>query len=116
MQVQQWSGVARGPPLFESVFVFENYPLDATLLGRAGDLEIRDLRAIEWTHYPLTVVVPPGPDLSIQINYDARRFEAPAIERMLGHLTTLLEGFAADPHRRLGEVPLLTAGQRARLA
>ncbi|PYS97071.1 MAG: hypothetical protein DMF50_02025 [Acidobacteria bacterium] len=116
MQVQQWSGVARGTPLFESVFVFENYPLDAALLERVGDLEIRDLRAIEWTHYPLTVVVPPGPDLSIQINYDGRRFAAPVIERMLGHLTRLLEEFAVDPQRRLADVPMLTAPEKTWLA
>ncbi len=115
-RVQEWSEVARGTPLFESVFVFENYPLDRALLERTADLEIRDLRAVEWTHYPLTVVVPPGPDLSISINYDARSFEAAAIERMLGHLSALLEGFAADPQRRLTDVPMLTAGERAWLA
>ena len=108
VKVHEWSEVARGTPLFESIFVFENYPLDRELLERAGDLEIRDLRAVEWTHYPLNVVVPPGPDLSIQISYDAGRFDAPAIRRMLGHLGTLLEGMAAGPDSRLRDLPMLT--------
>ncbi|OLD63512.1 MAG: hypothetical protein AUI47_08965 [Acidobacteria bacterium 13_1_40CM_2_68_5] len=112
VQVQEWSEAPRGTPLFESIFVFENYPLDQRLLERAGDLEIRDLRAVEWTHYPLNVVVPPGPGLSIQISYDARRFDAPAIRRMLGHLETLLEGMAAGPERRLGDLPMLTSAER----
>jgi amino acid adenylation domain-containing protein/non-ribosomal peptide synthase protein (TIGR01720 family) len=110
---QKWSGLAHGTPLFESVFAFENYPLDAKLLERFGDLEVRDLRAVEWTHYPLNVVVPPGPELSIQINYDARRFQAPVIRRMLGHLRTILEGIAADPQRRLADVPMLAASERS---
>jgi amino acid adenylation domain-containing protein/non-ribosomal peptide synthase protein (TIGR01720 family) len=112
VQVQEWSGVPRGTPLFESIFVFENYPLDQELLERAGDLVIRDLRAVEWTHYPLNVVVPPGPELSIQITYDARRFEAAAIRRMLGHLQTLLEGMAAGPERRLSDLPMITFAER----
>ncbi|HYS04987.1 MAG TPA: amino acid adenylation domain-containing protein [Candidatus Dormibacteraeota bacterium] len=112
VQVQQWSDVPRGTPLFESIFVFENYPLDRELLERAGDLEIRDLRAAEWTHYPLNVVVPPESEPSIQISYDARRFHASAIRRMLGHLEALLEGIAADPGRRLCDLPMLTTSER----
>jgi amino acid adenylation domain-containing protein len=113
VQVQEWSEVARGTPLFDSIFVFENYPLDQELLERAGDLEIRDLRAVEWTHYPLNVVVPPGPELSIQITYDARRIDPAAIRRMLGHLETLLEGMAAGPERRLCDLPMITIAERA---
>ncbi len=113
VQVQEWSEMERGTPLFESIFVFENYPLDQEILERVGDLEILDLRAVEWTHYPLNVVIPPGPGLSIQISYDARRFEAAAIRRMLCHLETVLEGMAARPDGLVGDLPMSTAAERA---
>jgi len=111
--IQEWTRVARGSPLFETIFAFENYPVDGALLKRFGHLDIGDFRAAEWTHYPLSVFVPPGPGLSIQINYDGRRFEAPAVRRMLGHLRNLLEGIAADPRRPLVDLPMIGASERA---
>jgi len=113
VMIQQWSRVARGAPLFESIFAFENYPVEEALSQRFGDLEISELRAAEWAHYPLTVFVPTGPELSIQVNYDARRFEAPAIRRMLLNLKTILERIAADPRQRLADLPMLSASERA---
>ena len=38
VQVHGWSDVPRGRPLFESIVVVENYPVDAALAGRAERL------------------------------------------------------------------------------
>ncbi|MCP4668823.1 MAG: AMP-binding protein, partial [Deltaproteobacteria bacterium] len=46
---------------------------------------------------------------------DRRRFEASAIRRMLGHFRELLQGFVADPRRRLSELPLLSGGERQQI-
>lgn len=114
-QIQGWSEVPRGMPLFDSILVFENYPVDASLRERRWSLGIENVRAIEQTNYPLTVVSGPGRRLSLKISYDCRRFDVDVIRRMLGHLGTLLEGMAADPGRPLGSLPLLTVGERQQL-
>src|SRR5262249_27598670 len=45
MQVQGWSEVPRGAPLFETIYVFENYPLDAGIREQAGSsLRISDVK------------------------------------------------------------------------
>ena len=96
-QVQGWSEVPRGVPLFESLVVFENYPVDHALLQRGGRLNVHDVRTDERTNYPLAVVAVPGVELSLRILYDERRFARVAITRLLGHLTTLLEALASGP-------------------
>ena len=55
-EVQRWSELPAGQPLFESILVFENYPVEASLLRRSRDLQIEDVRSFEQTNYPLTVV------------------------------------------------------------
>jgi amino acid adenylation domain-containing protein len=47
--------------------------------------------------------------------YRAALFEPETIERMAGHLQTLLEAMAADPQGRLSEVSLLRGSERAQL-
>ncbi len=54
-----------------------------------------------------------GVELLFRHNSDL--FDAATIARMAGHLTTLLEGAAADPGRPVSELPLLPAAEREEL-
>ncbi|MET0398838.1 MAG: amino acid adenylation domain-containing protein, partial [Longimicrobiaceae bacterium] len=47
-----------------------------------------------------------------EIVYAAELFEAATIARLAGHYRTLLEGAAADPGRRLSQLPLLGRAER----
>ncbi|WP_149402957.1 non-ribosomal peptide synthetase, partial [Dictyobacter arantiisoli] len=110
VQVQQWSEVPRGQPLFESILVFKHFLAENALHNVEGNLKILDTYPIERNNYPLTlsVVAAAGSDVLFQIDYDCRRFDSDVIKRMAGHYQTLLEGLIADPTRRLSELPLLT--------
>lgn len=112
VEVQGWSEVPRGQPLFESLLVFENYRVDTSIWDQERNLQIANIRAIGPTNYPLLVLVVPRKELTIKIHYDVRRFPAPAISRLLGHFVTLLEGIAANPRACIGQLPLLSESER----
>ncbi|HEX2091425.1 MAG TPA: amino acid adenylation domain-containing protein [Longimicrobiaceae bacterium] len=117
-RIQQWSEV-RGAPLFESILVFENYPVeDALGGGPERPFEVETVGGVEQTDYPMTLtsgVVGPDRSLHLRAAYARDRFDAEAVERMLGHLVALLEGLAARPEGRLGGVPLLSEEERSRV-
>ncbi|HSF30804.1 MAG TPA: amino acid adenylation domain-containing protein [Candidatus Tectomicrobia bacterium] len=115
VQVQGWSEVPRGLPLFESLLVFENYPAHTAIPEWCNSLEIHHMRFMSSTNYPLTVVAVPGRELGIRIGYQCHRFDDGAISRMLGHLRTLLEGMIANRAQRLADLPTLTAAERHQL-
>ena len=50
--MQRLSGVASGDPLFNVLFVFENYP--AGDAGEETDLVIKDVQGHEKTNYPIS--------------------------------------------------------------
>ncbi|HEU4329130.1 MAG TPA: amino acid adenylation domain-containing protein [Roseiflexaceae bacterium] len=115
VQIQGWSEVPRGQPLFESLVVFENYP--ATAGGAPGNghaplLSLGGMRAVEQTNYPLNLMAGAG---AFRINYDRSRFAPETVERMAAHLAAALEQIAADPQRRLADLTLLTAEEQALL-
>ncbi|BAZ23333.1 amino acid adenylation domain protein [Kalymmatonema gypsitolerans NIES-4073] len=112
VDIQGVSEIPRNQPLFESIVVFENYPVNATLQALPGNLRIGDRQALGETNYPLTVVAIPGEELVIKINYDRDRFDADTIDRMIGHLLMLLQGIVELPHRSAGELPLLTPAEQ----
>jgi amino acid adenylation domain-containing protein/non-ribosomal peptide synthase protein (TIGR01720 family) len=115
VQVQGWSEMPRGTPLFESLVVFENYPVEESLKQGVRGLEIVDARTTERPPYPLTVLAAFRRTLLVRVAYDRRRFDTPAVERLLGHLRALLEGIAAHPDRLLGELSILSSDERQEL-
>lgn len=115
VQVQGWSEVPRDLPLFESILVFENYPVDASLKEWATQMQIHEIRSVETTNYPITIKAGVGTELSLGIVGDRSRFNTTIITRMLGHLQTLLEGMVAHHHQSLCSLPLLTTAEHQQL-
>ncbi|MEA5516373.1 non-ribosomal peptide synthetase [Nodularia sp. UHCC 0506] len=115
VEVQAWSEVPRGTPLFESILVFENYPVDSSLPKQSENLGIREVRFVESINYPLTMLVNGGDELSVNIWYDCQRFDDSTITRMLGHFETLLTEMVANPEQRLKDLQLLTQSERHQL-
>ncbi|MGZ4979414.1 MAG: non-ribosomal peptide synthetase, partial [Methylobacter sp.] len=114
-QIQGWSEVARGLPLFESLLVFENYPIDQALTEKLDSLTIDDITVVDRTSYPLTLSAFPGTELGLEIGYSADRFEAGTIERMLGHLQRLLEIFIEQPEKRLSELSIISEAEKQQI-
>ncbi len=113
--VQGWSEVPRGRPLFESIVVVENYPVDAALAGLAGRLGVEEVRFFDQTNYPLDLTVAVRDRLTLNVGYDSGRFDDAEVERLLTHMITLLEGFAGRPGGRLSEFEHMPASERATL-
>ncbi|MEH2040969.1 amino acid adenylation domain-containing protein [Nostoc sp.] len=112
VDIQGVSEVPRNQLLFESLVVFENYPVNVTLQQLPGNLSIGELQDRGQTNYPLTLLAIPGEEMTVKIYYDRQRFDADIIDRMAGHFLTLLEGITINPHRTPGELPLLTPAEQ----
>jgi amino acid adenylation domain-containing protein/non-ribosomal peptide synthase protein (TIGR01720 family)/FkbM family methyltransferase len=115
VQIQGWSEIPRGLPMFESIFVLENYPVDASLRDQSGSLKIDGVDFFEQTNYPLTIIAVPGEELLLKVMYDSRRLDAASVSRMLLHFENLLAGIVADPARPIARLPLLSSDELTRL-
>ncbi|WP_432079901.1 condensation domain-containing protein, partial [Streptomyces sp. YPW6] len=113
--VQRWSDVAAGEPLFESLFVFENYPLGQSGAGSSGGVRVVPAGVREHTNYPLTAVVMPGERMALQLLFDPRRFDAGAVEWLAGAYERLLEQLVAAPDVPVDELSVLSEAERERL-
>src|SRR4029079_14392458 len=114
-----WSEVPRGMPLFESIFIFESYPRAGAVQQGAAALGGVEIHTVERTNYALTVAAVPGDRLQVRIDPDRARFDAATIQRMLGHLSSLLASIAQalgeTPQTPLAALPMLSATERHQL-
>lgn len=112
VSIQENSELPKGQPLFDSLFVFENAPVEVSVLDRAQSLNATSDSGRTHTNYPLTAVCYPGDDLGLHLSYDQRYFDESTVERMLGEfkrlLLALIDGFQSD----MAELPLLSDQER----
>ena len=110
--IQECSELPKGQPLFDSLFVFENAPVETAVLDHAQHLDASSDSGRTHTNFPLTAVCYPGDDLGLHLSFDQRYFDYPTVERLLAEfkrlLLALVEGFEGE----VGELPLLGADEQ----
>ena len=115
VQIQGWSEVPRSLPLFESIVVFENYPIDPAVRERARSLRIQDVHHAVKTNYPLTILAIPGSQLVLRIKYESNRFDAATVAEILSQFQSLLIQVAINPHQAISGYSLATPTSQALL-
>ncbi|VWB89747.1 non-ribosomal peptide synthetase [Burkholderia lata] len=113
VDIQSWSELPARDSLFDSLLVFENFPVAAAPDLGPDDIEILDTRAFAESNYPLTLTVHPNERIGFHISHDAHRVAPDVVRQMLGTLRTLLERFADEPTRLTGQLadPRAAGGQ-----
>lgn len=115
VKIQEWSGIGPGSPLFESIIVFDNAELNKGMKALGENWVDRDFRVIEQTNYPMTLFAYGESELLIRLVFDESRFDAQSVERITGHLETLLTSFANDPQQHVSELCVLTEVERRQM-
>ncbi|MFG1604806.1 amino acid adenylation domain-containing protein, partial [Actinoplanes sp. NPDC049265] len=96
---------AAGPgELFDTLTVFENYPLGA---GENVNAEVRDC-----AHYPLTLTARPGQRMHLDLEYRGDLFDAAAAETLLDRLTRVLTAICDMPNAPLAAIEVLGPAER----
>ncbi|MBW3694979.1 amino acid adenylation domain-containing protein [Vibrio sp. T187] len=108
--IQSQTGWA-GENLFDTLVVFENYPLDETLLSGNGDFKIGEPESYEFTHYPLTLAILPSDSLRIVFAYDTSKFTPLQIERLAQANRHHLEQLVTNLSKPLSQVSSLAEAQ-----
>ncbi len=111
VEIQGWSDVPRGTPMFESLLAFENYPEMETMWTSTDGLEIREVDGFDRTNFPLTVNVAVFDEMHMRIAYDDRMFDKDTVSGVAEHFKALLIAIADNPQRLLGELPMLSTAE-----
>jgi hypothetical protein len=113
VDIQGWSDVPRGTPLFESFVVFENVP-DAQIAQEEWKEGLTVSNPISYykTNYPLTIVLYPSSSLIIGINYDFRRFDTSTIDGILKDFELFFLNVVTNHKLRLKDLSWLTPTQQ----
>ncbi|OIN45327.1 non-ribosomal peptide synthetase [Pseudomonas costantinii] len=101
-------------PLFQVMYNHQPVVADIASVSTASGLE---LALVEWqgrtTQFDLTLdTFEKSGTLHAALTYANDLFDAPSIERMAQHWISLLQAMVVDGEQRVGELPMLDAGEQ----
>ncbi len=101
--------------LFDTLVVFESYPVDQAGLTDAHEsagLEITGIRPFSATHYPVTVMADADPHLRLNLVYQRTVLEPGAVELLAARFGRVLQYLVTDPHVKMGAVEVIEPRER----
>lgn len=112
--IQRWAGAA-GQPLFDTLLVFENYPIDEALAGPGGDagLCFTVNRSVEQTNFPLTLAIVAGTAVEIRYGYQGEYFDEAMVVRIATHVEQLLQQLVTHPDGWLVDIAMFSQAEQA---
>ena len=114
-RIRSQSPLSGGEPLFETYLDFEEEPLRGVPDKARGDWAGLEMSLETRTPVPLLLSAGLSRELTLELEYDRRRYGGEAAARMIGQVETILRGMVANPAARLAELPVLTRDEVGRL-
>ncbi|MFI2779349.1 amino acid adenylation domain-containing protein [Streptomyces sp. ALB3] len=112
-------GVTGLDELFDTLAVFENYPMDAEALRTAQQalpgLAVTGFSGSDAAHYPLTLTIAPGDALRITFSHRTAVLGRDEVARTVARMRRLLAAMADGLDHRADALPLLLDGEREEL-
>nr|HMQ60354.1 amino acid adenylation domain-containing protein [Flavilitoribacter sp.] len=112
-EIQQWSGITGD--FFDSLLVFENYPVDEAVREKKWALELGDVRVQEQTNYLLTIVAGMGNTLDLKFIYNNVLLDDVYAEMISRHFAALVARIAISGQEDLSGIRILTDEEEKQL-
>ncbi|MBP0011694.1 MAG: amino acid adenylation domain-containing protein [Roseofilum sp. SBFL] len=92
-QIHSWSEISMSSRLYDSILVFENYPVDASIQDFSEfKISLNQNHSLgAQTQSSLTILAIPGSNFKISVVYSQSKFEGSEIEKILDHFLMIFD-------------------------
>ncbi len=111
VDIQKLCNLPAKQNLFDTLFVFENYPTDYSS-NSTGSIKLKDFNSFEETNFPITIISAPGEIIKIDAAYDVGKIEEFRIDLLLNHFKNILQYICSNPHKKIKEIDYLTEDEK----
>ncbi len=115
VDIAGWSELPRGKALFDTILVFENYPVEEALRSGPNDFSIENLNTLEQNSYPLALYVTPGRAFKFSCSFQPQRIPHLDPGALLAHLRQVVGNIVARPGGLVSELEMVSATERKRI-
>lgn len=113
--IKEWSNMEKSSPLFNQIFVFENYPSINEDIEQKNDLLMKNKYSLEHTNYPMSVTVKPGKQIEFEVSYVENVYTESSVRRVLEHLKNAALELSNDANSSLGDIKILSEEEKYKI-
>jgi amino acid adenylation domain-containing protein/non-ribosomal peptide synthase protein (TIGR01720 family) len=106
-EIQRWANI--GEALFDTLLIFENYPVGEMVLSDRWILRVSDPQMEEHNNYPLNIIITTGESVNIIFKYNSSFIGGDHVMRLVRHFEQAVDQFLSAANGKLGDITLLTA-------
>ncbi|MFS0655873.1 amino acid adenylation domain-containing protein [Bacillus sp. 179-C3.3 HS] len=110
--IQQMTNIPNGESLFDSIVVFENYPIETI---EPHGVRILDIASHEETNYDLTLVAVPGDTLELRVTYRLAQYTENQVETLMHQLLDTIEAMTEQVETPLSAFTIVTNDVKERM-
>ncbi|MCK4260460.1 MAG: amino acid adenylation domain-containing protein, partial [Halanaerobiales bacterium] len=117
-EIQQVSNYEK---LFDSIFLFENYPMNSALKNNDLDFKLSLDSIFELSNYDLVVMVTVGDliaseeKITLKFHYNVELFASEMIERMLQNMVQLIDTMMIETEKLVNQICIVSKTEKQRL-
>jgi amino acid adenylation domain-containing protein len=111
--VKRWCNISGD--LFDTLFVFENFPLNKLLTSHNWSLKVENIQINEHTNYPLTVIVFSAEQIHIRFNYNSTQLSQLYVEQIKNHFFNVLDQIITQKVVSTHGIDVVTEGEKLQL-
>jgi len=97
--------------LFDTILVFENYPVSKVVAEKKWSLNVRNVQMKEQTNYPLTITIGSSDQTSIIFHYNTLLLKEEWIVAISNHFENVLLQLVSNDIEELSSIKLLTKAE-----
>ncbi|QEM10871.1 amino acid adenylation domain-containing protein [Mucilaginibacter rubeus] len=112
--IKAWAGVKTD--LFDSILVFENYPVNKAINAKQWSLKVENANTYEQTNYPLTILIADADGLNFTFNYNSDLLETSYVQSIVDQFTYVMSQVTEGAVKTLNEISILTPAEASILA
>jgi len=112
IDIKSYSGIHNKEELFDTLVVFENYPLDQALLNSGNYIRIEEYFMTEMTNYKLALTIRDIKGLEFELNYDGSIFDDAEINKMARHFENIIMNIIESPLCGINQIDILSEQER----
>jgi|GEM_PF-499926 len=95
-----------GTPIFEAMFVFENYPVDHSKQS-LGQVQLEQAEGQDGNHYPIGLIAMLGETLTLRLTFNQQRLDEDQAREILNLLIEQLRTLPEHAAMELKDIPLI---------
>ena len=112
-EIQNQTGISGD--LFDSIIVFENYPLNELIRSKNWKLKVDNVMMKEQSNYPLSLLINNSDQININFIYNENVFNREYINEISKHFENVLQQIISNEKKSINDIYILSESDEKKL-